>query len=51
MDDSGATLELRLHAPAAAERDALRSKLLEQLARGFAASGLDTKDGKRASFS
>ncbi|HEY6823844.1 MAG TPA: mechanosensitive ion channel domain-containing protein [Steroidobacteraceae bacterium] len=51
MDDSGATLELRLRAPAAAERDALRSKLLEQLSRGFASSGLDPKDGKRASFS
>src|SRR5262250_1258523 len=35
MDDSGATLELRVHAPSGAERDALRSKLLEELARRF----------------
>jgi small-conductance mechanosensitive channel len=51
MDDSGATLELRLRAPAGAERDAARSKLLEQLARGFAASGLTPAQGKGASFS
>ena len=50
MDDSGATLELRLRAPAAAERDALRSKLLEQLAQRFAASGLAGKQGQQASF-
>ena len=51
MDDTGATLELRVRAPSGAERDALRSKLLEQLAQRFAASGLDPKDGKLASFS
>lgn len=51
MDDSGATLELRLRAPAAAERDAVRSKLLEQLARDFAASGLTPAQGTGASFS
>ncbi len=51
LDPSGATLELRLRSPPAAERDALRSKLLEQLAQRFAASGLDSKDGKHASFS
>ncbi len=51
MDETGATLELRLRGPAAAEREALRSKLLEQLARRFAASGLDPRNGKRASFS
>jgi small conductance mechanosensitive channel len=50
MDDSGATLELRVRGPSAAERDALRSKLLEQLAQRFAAGGLDPKDGSRASF-
>jgi small conductance mechanosensitive channel len=51
MDDSGATLELRLRGPAGAERDALRSKLLEQLAQRFAAGELDPKGGTRASFS
>jgi small conductance mechanosensitive channel len=52
MDASGAALELRVRAPAAApEREALRSKLLEQLAQRFAASGLDPQDGQRASFS
>ncbi len=51
MDETGATLELRVRGPAAAEREALRSKLLEQLARRFAASGLDANGGKRASFS
>jgi len=52
MDDEGATLELRVRSPPpGAERDLLHSKLLEQLARGFAASGLDNKDGQRASLS
>ena len=51
MDDGGATLELRVRAPAGAERNALRSKLLEALARGFAASGLEPKDGKRTGLS
>jgi small conductance mechanosensitive channel len=50
MDDSGATLELRVRTPAGTERDALRSKLLEQLARRFAAGGLGGKEGERASF-
>jgi small-conductance mechanosensitive channel len=51
MDATGTTLELRVRAPPAAERDALRSKLLEQLARRFAAGGLDPGEGERASFS
>jgi small conductance mechanosensitive channel len=50
MDESGATLELRVRA-GAAEREALRSKLLEQLAQRFATSGLDPKNGRRAGFS
>lgn len=50
MDESGAALELRVRA-AAAEREALRSQLLEQLAQRFAGSGLDPKDGRRAGFS
>jgi hypothetical protein len=51
VDDSGATLELRVRAPSGAERDALRSKLLEELARRFATSGPASKDGKRTGFS
>jgi small-conductance mechanosensitive channel len=50
MDATGATLELRVPSPKASERDSVRSKLLEQLAQRFAASGLDSKDGRRASF-
>jgi small conductance mechanosensitive channel len=50
MDAIGTTLELRVPSPPAAERDSLRSKLLEQLAQRFATSGLESKDGKRASF-
>ena len=52
MDDAAVTLELRVRSPPqAAERDLLHSKLLEQLARSFAASGLDARDGQRVSFS
>jgi small conductance mechanosensitive channel len=50
MDGTGTTLELRVRGPSPAERDALRSKLLEQLAQRFTASRLDSKDGRRASF-
>jgi small-conductance mechanosensitive channel len=50
MDATGTTLQLRVRSPPAAERDALRSKLLEQLAQRFVTSGLDSKDGGRASF-
>jgi len=51
MDATGTTLELRVRAPQAADRDALRSKLLQQLALRFAAGGLDPGEGERASFS
>ena len=50
MDATGTTLELRVRSPPPAERDSLRSKLLEQLAQRFASGGLDGKDGRRASF-
>ena len=50
MDATGTTLELRVPSPPAAQRDSLRSKLLQQLAQRFAASGLDCKDGRHASF-
>jgi small-conductance mechanosensitive channel len=51
MDATGTTLELRVRVPQAGEREALRSKLLEQLALRFAAGGLDPGEGERASFS
>jgi small-conductance mechanosensitive channel len=52
MDEGGATLELRVRSPQpGADRDPLHSKLVERLARSFAASGLDGKDGQGASFS
>ena len=51
MEADGATLELRVPSPPAAERDALRSRLLVQLAQRFAARGLDPEGGTRASFS
>jgi len=50
MDATGTTLELRVPSPPAAQRDSLRSKLLQQLAQRFAASGLDSRDGRHASF-
>jgi len=50
MDTAGTTLELRVRSPPVAERDAVRSKLLEQLAQRFAATGLEGKEGRRASF-
>lgn len=40
MDAAGATLELRLSAPAAAGRDALRSAILVKLAQRFAAADI-----------
>ncbi len=51
VDATGATLELRVRAPQAAERDSLHSKLVEQLSQRFASSGLDSQGGTRASFS
>jgi small conductance mechanosensitive channel len=50
MDATGTTLELRVPGPPAPQRDSLRSKLLQELAQRFAASGLDAKDGRHASF-
>jgi small-conductance mechanosensitive channel len=51
MEPTGATLELRIRPPQGGDRDELRSRLLQQLAQRFAASGLDPKDGECASFS
>ena len=51
VDATGATLELRVRAPQAAERDSLHSKLLEQLAQRFASNGLDSQSSTGASFS
>jgi small conductance mechanosensitive channel len=50
MDATGTTLELRVRGPDAAQRDSLHSKLVEELAQTFAASGLDAQGGKPASF-
>jgi small-conductance mechanosensitive channel len=50
MDATGATLELRVRGPQAAERDSLHSKLVEELAQQFAQSGLDAHGGRPASF-
>jgi len=51
VDATGATLELRVQAPQATERDSLHSKLVEQLAQRFASGGLDSQGSTRASFS
>lgn len=51
VDATGATLELRVRAPEAPERDSLHSKLVEQLAQRFASGGLDSQGSTRASFS
>jgi small-conductance mechanosensitive channel len=51
VDATGATLELRVRAPQATERDSLHSKLVEQLAQRFASGGLDSQGSTRASFS
>jgi hypothetical protein len=50
MDATGTTLELRVRGPDAAQRDSLHSKLVEDLAQTFAASGLDAQGGRPASF-
>jgi small conductance mechanosensitive channel len=50
IEASAAVIELRIRAPDAADRDALRSKLVAALAQNFAASGLDTEGADRASF-
>jgi small-conductance mechanosensitive channel len=51
LDATGATLELRVRGPEAAQRDELRSKLVSILAQRFAAAGLDAQGGRHASFS
>jgi small conductance mechanosensitive channel len=50
VEAAAAVLELRLQAPDAASRDALRSALLEKLAQRFAAAGLGSGP-ERPSFS
>src|SRR5215472_13667427 len=50
VDATGATLELRVRAPQAAERDSLHSKLVEQLAQRFASSALDSRGSSPASI-
>jgi len=51
VDPNGAALELRVRVPDPGERDALRSRLVAALAQRFTDSGLDSRDGRRASFS
>jgi small-conductance mechanosensitive channel len=50
VDATSATLELRLHAGDAARRDTLRSTLLGELARRFAAAHLGAAGTEPASF-
>jgi small conductance mechanosensitive channel len=50
IEATAAVIELRIRAPDAVERDALRSKLVAALAQNFAASGLDSQGAERASF-
>jgi small conductance mechanosensitive channel len=50
IEAAAAVIELRIRAPDAADRDALRSKLVAALAQHFAASGLDAQGTERASF-
>jgi small conductance mechanosensitive channel len=50
MDASGTTLELRVRGPQPDQRDSVHSKLVEELAERFAASGLDAQGGRPASF-
>jgi small-conductance mechanosensitive channel len=50
IDATSAVLELRLQASDASSRDALRSRLLEQLAREFAQSGVAAGGGEPATF-
>jgi small-conductance mechanosensitive channel len=51
VDPNGAALELRVQVRDPGERDALRSQLVAALARRFTDSGLDAREGSRASFS
>jgi small conductance mechanosensitive channel len=50
IEATAAVIELRVRAPDAADRDALRSKLVAALAQNFANSGLDAEGADRASF-
>ncbi len=50
IEPNAAVLELRIRAPDAADRDAVRSKLVAALAHNFAESGLDSQGGERAGF-
>jgi small conductance mechanosensitive channel len=50
IEAAAAVIELRIRAPDAADRDALRSKLVAALAHHFADSGLDSQGSERASF-
>ena len=51
LDAGSITLELRLRAPTAADRDGLRSKLLTTLAQRFAAAKLGSNGADTPSFS
>jgi small-conductance mechanosensitive channel len=51
LDATGATLELRVRGPDAAQRDELRSQLVAILAQRFATAGLDAQGSRHASFS
>jgi hypothetical protein len=50
MEASAAVLELRLQAPDAASRDALRSTLLERLASRFAQADIGAGAAEPATF-
>jgi small conductance mechanosensitive channel len=51
IDPTATTLELRVRVPDATDRDALRSKLVAELAQRFTAGGLDSAGSRPASFS
>ncbi len=51
IEATSAMLELRVRAPDAVERDALRSRLVSALAQAFTQAGLDPEGAERAAFS
>ncbi|HLY52884.1 MAG TPA: mechanosensitive ion channel family protein [Steroidobacteraceae bacterium] len=51
LEAASAVFELHLTPPAQADAAALRTRLITQLAKGFAAAGLDAPPERRASFS
>jgi hypothetical protein len=51
MDGASITLELRLLAPDAAGRDALRSKLMAELSQRFSERGVDPGNADMPAFS